>query len=300
MRKARTLWTVGLAAMTVSLGHAATLVDTDFSKNADGWTINSSSGDDSWKAGIVTPAEAAPGGMVLQLVNDANDQGGSVWTNLKTKVPSFSFTVDMRFRHDKSHGCPADAAAMAFANADAKFVGGRGGNGALFGSDADGNSLEQFTALDLNIWHGQGLGSGDCNDPAAVSETFGWDVVNAGTDNSRGGQDNPGDAAAGGAKIGQVAMPKGLVLMNGGFYRIQWNADQAAHTMTAYITGLEAGKNDQFKQVKVLETKFPDADPVKNLIDFEGRWGITAATGGLNVIVEVSHARVDSPVIPPL
>jgi hypothetical protein len=110
MGKARTLWMVGLAAMTVSLGQAATLVDTDFGKNADGWTINSSSGDGSWKAGIITPAEAAPGGQVLQLVNDANDQAGSVWTNLKTKVPSFSFTVDMRFRHNNANGCPADTA----------------------------------------------------------------------------------------------------------------------------------------------------------------------------------------------
>jgi hypothetical protein len=288
--KMRTLLAVAVA-LTTGYCQAETLIDTDFSQGAAGWVLNGF-------ARLEMPNVAAPGGgQVLSLVRDANDQRAAVWTEISRQVPSFSFTADWRFRHASS-ACPADGATMAFAPVPASFLGGGGGALGLFGEGEDGPA-ERFTALDINTWYGQGLGSGDCNDPDAISETVAFHVVNPDTDNSRGGQDNPGEIGDGGAKLGQVALPAGMKLMNGGFYRFQWNVDQANRTMTVYITGLE-DSNKQFQKVKVLEVKFPDQDPVKNLIGFEGRWGLTAATGGLNMRAEIARARIDSPMIDPL
>jgi len=304
MGKGRLLFGLVLAFGVMSAGWTETLINSDFTKgDTSGWTINSRSDNDEWKAGVREPSVPIPGGgQVVRLCNDANGQGGTMWTNIKGKYPSWSFTVDIRFTHAGT-ACPADGATMTFAACEPNFIGGLGGASALFGGDPDGNVLERFTGLDINVWYGQGLppdSSVDCNEPGRISETFAWNVVNPGTDNSRSSGNDPSTAEAGGVRIAQIGMPSGLKLVNGGLYRIQMNADQAARTLTAYITGLEPGKNDQFKAVKVLETKFPDADPVKNLIDFEGRWGITAATGGLVFITDVVRARVDAPAVAPL
>jgi len=88
-----------------------------------------------------------------------------------------------------------------------------------------------------------------------------------------------------------------MKLVNGGFYRYQWNVDGVNNTMTVYVTGLEES-NKQFQKVKVIEAKF---DPAKvKIADFEGRWGMSAATGGAVQFTEVARARIDSPMIEPL
>jgi hypothetical protein len=269
---------------------AETLILSDFSKGVtDGWKLNG-------HARVTTPAVAAPGGgQIVRLTADAGNQGGTIWTLMKRQVPSFSFIADIRIRHGGA-SCPADGHSMVFAPVEETAIGGLGGNLALYGSDA----ITTLTALEFNTWYGQGLGSGDCHDPESKFETVAFTVMNPGTDSSRAtGQDAPGDASLGGAKIGQTALPQGIKIVNGGFYRVQWNVDQATRTMSAYMTGLEEG-NKQFQKVKVLEVVFPDNDAVKNLINFEGRWGMAAATGGATQITEVSAIRIDSPMIAPL
>ena len=97
----------------------------------------------------------------------------------------------------------------------------------------------------------------------------------------------------GGMKLGQVGFPQGLKLVNGGTYRYQWNVDGATNMMTVYITGLDEN-NKQFQKVKV--TQITSGVPV---LDFEGRWGLTAATGGAVQHTEVLAARIDAPMIDP-
>jgi hypothetical protein len=287
------VWSALIIACTLGatgVSSAATLIMSEFSKGVtDGWKLNGN-------ARVATPAVAAPGGgMILRLTADAGNQGGSIWTTMKHTVPSFSFIADIRIRHGGT-SCPADGHTMVFAPVEENALGALGGSLGLYDSEA----IPTLTALEFNTWYGQGLGSGDCNDPESKYETVSFAVINPGTDSARNtGQDAPGDATIGGAKVGQTALPTGIKIVNGGFYRVQWNVDQATRTMTAFMTGLEEA-NKQHQKVKVLEVQFPDNDAVKNLIGFEGRFGMTAATGGATQITEVAAIRIDAPMIAPL
>jgi hypothetical protein len=82
--------------------------------------------------------------------------------------------------------------------------------------------------------------------------------------------------------------------VNGGFYRYQWNVAPDS-TMTVYVTGLSDG-NKQFQKVKVLEVKI---NPALKAIDYEGRFGLHAATGGAFQITEVAAVRIESPIVEP-
>lgn len=273
----RGLW-IALLTLTTLAARAETLVSTDFSKGSTGWVLSGT-------AQLLDPATAGVS-QVLALTQNDYSQTGVAWTEISRRVPSFSLTADVRIRH-QAEGfsvCPADGMALVFAPVETSATGNGGGSLGIFG-------IERFTAFELNTYHGQGLGEGDCNDGGNV--TFGFDVIYPGSDDARSGG-SQGTPDAGGPKIGQIVPPNGMTVVNGGFYRYQWNV-AADGMMTVYATGLEES-NRQIQKVKVLEVKFPNA----SAIDFAGRWGLTAATGGAVQHVEILTARIDAPMIDPL
>lgn len=292
MSRATTLLALMMALAPVSAGPAATLVTTDFSQDAKGWTLNGNA-----RLAKITEAKVASLGskkldQVLALTSSEENQAGVVWTELKQKAASFSFVADVRVRYDGGglNDCPGDGFTLAFApvNKDALVAEG-GSNLGLFGG-----TIETFTAFEVNTWHAQGLGSEEekqnCMSDKHV--TFALDILRPGVDNERSPGSN-GTPEKGGAKIGQVLPPDGLKVVNGGWYRYQWNASENG-TITVYTTGLDEG-NKKFQKVKILEVKLPN----NKAIDFEGRWGLTAATGSAFQTVEVAAARIESPLVEP-
>jgi hypothetical protein len=294
MVKVRTLLGVALA-LTMGVSQAATLIDTDFTKGSTGWTINGTSQ-------LMDPKTAGVT-QVLSLTQNSGSQTGTAWTELRQKVDSFSFTADIRIRFarvdpdgNEVNECPADGVVMGFAPVDADFVGGGGGSISLFSGE-----VETFTAMVINTWRGAGNGNDTERESCTTNtkyETFEFGVVTP----AYGDFTRPQDGVVrtpdeGGSKINQTNPPAGMKLVNGGLYRYQWNVDGVNNTMTVYVTGLEDA-NKQFQKVKVIEAKF---DPAKvKILDFEGRWGLAAATGGAVQYTDVFRARVDVPMIDPL
>jgi hypothetical protein len=285
MGKARMLFASALALAVMVPCQAATLIQTDFTKgDTTGWVLNG----DSTKIVDVAGDSARP--KALSLTSDEGSQTGVAYTSASFTVPSFSYIADVQIRHDNSLGCPADGFAMSLVNVtDTSTVGGGGGSMGLFG-------LDQFTAFEINTWRDQGAGTEDDRADCVTgkNETFAIDVVNPTVDNNARTPGETGDAKAGGAKIGQVVPPTGMKIVNGGFYRYQWNVAEDG-TMTTYVTGL-SDSNKQFQKVKVLEVKI---DPALKAIAFAGHFGLHAATGGAYQITEVAAARIDSPMIEP-
>jgi hypothetical protein len=288
MVKVRTLLGVVALALTMSASQAATLLETDFSQNSTGWVLNGT-------AQLLDPQTAGVT-QLLSLTQHEGSQTGTAWTEIAQQVPSFSFTADMRIRWDAAKAeevgsdtsCPADGIAMVFAPVATDAQGTGGGGLGLIG-------LETFTAFELNTWRGQGLGDetqrATCDSGNHV--TFAFDVFTPETADPTRVDGVAGTPETGGAKIGQVVPPSGMQVVNGGLFRYQWNVAEDG-TMAVYVTGLE-DSNNAIQKVKVLEVKFPSSP-----INFEGRWGLTAATGGATQYSEVLRARIDSPMIEPL
>jgi Bacterial lectin len=287
MRKLGTLFAATMLLVVTGVAQSATLISTDFTKgDTTGWVLNGA------QVKVVNVAGDSVHPKVLQLTSDKGNQTAAVWTQMQFSVPSFSYIADVQISHDPTLGCPADGFAMSFANvADTATVGGGGGALGLFGG-----KIPQFAAFEVNEWRGQGLGTAaqrnDC--VSDMNETFAFDVISDASKQNRVEGAAPGDPTKGGAKIGQIVPPQGMPIVNGGFYRYQWNVAEDG-TMQVFVTGL-GELNSQFKQVKVLEAKI---DPALNPIKFNGRFGLSAATGGAFVTVEVAAARIDSPVEPP-
>jgi hypothetical protein len=275
---------------------AATLIDTDFTKTSEGWTLNNT-------AQLLDPKTAGIT-QLLSLTQHEGSQTGTAWTNLKQKVDSFSMIADIRIRFSSEltaetggdPNCPADGVAMAYALVEPDFVGGGGGSVSLYSGEA-----ETFTSMLINTWRGQGTGNDEerevCTNLKYETFEFGVATPSFGTDYiaRTGGVSSTPDQ--GGSKINQVNPPAGMKIVNGGLYRYQFNVDGVNNTMTLYVTGLEES-NKQFQKVKVIEAKF---DPAKvKILDFEGRWGLAAATGGAVQFSEITRCRIDAPMIDPL
>jgi hypothetical protein len=282
---------IAALALTLSAAHAETLINTDFSKDAAGWVLNQD-------AQLLDPKTAGVT-QVLSLTQNDGSQTGVAWTEITRRVPSFSFIVDMRIRFQRVvdgveyNECPADGATLVFAEADSDWIGPGGGSLGLFGG-----GLERYTSFVVNTWRGAGNGNAAERESCTTNlkfETFEFGVIAPGYGEDTRPQDGvvrtPAD---GGSKINQVNPPEGMRLVNGGWYRYQWNVDGATNTMSVYITGLEEG-NSQFQKVKAAEIK--SGPPVLN---FSGRWGISGATGGAVQFTEVRRARIDVPMIDPL
>ena len=286
MRRASGLFVLALVSATVSAGQASTLVSTDFSKGGSkGWCLNGDA-----RLGRAAEAKlAGPGSKrpdhVLELTSSGQAQTGVAWTVMKCRVSAFSYVADVRIRFDpRGPGdLPADGFTMAFAPVDTGTIGGGGGSLGLFGG-----AIERFTAFEINTWRGQGLDPPDA--PAASigkNETFAFDVITPRVENPDRAQGfPPADPKKGGAKIGQIVPPKGMKIVNGGWYRYQWDAADDG-TMRVYVTGLD-GANRRFQKVKVLETRIGF-----NPIGFEGRFGLTAASGGAVQRAEVARVRIE-------
>jgi hypothetical protein len=279
---------IAALAMAMNAAPAETLLDTDFTKASTGWVLNGN-------AQLLDPMTAGVA-QVLSLTQHEGSQTGVAWTELQRQVPSFSFIAEARIRWDQAKAtevgsdtsCPADGFAMAFAPVATDAVGGGGGALGLIG-------LERFTAFEVNTWRGQGLGDetqrAECT--SGMHETFAFDVITAETEDPTRTDGVAGTPEKGGAKIGQVVPPSGSKIVNGGLYRYQWNVAEDG-TMSVYLTGLE-DSNNTVQKVKVLEVKFPSSP-----INFEGRWGLTGATGGATQYTEVTRARIDSPMVEPI
>lgn len=285
MRSATTLLWVLLAALRLNAGQAAPLLETDFAKGPTGWTLNGEA--------KLAKLEGGSRPQVLRLTSSGEHQIGTAWTELKQKVPSFSFIADVRVKYEGGsfNDCPGDGFALAFAPVKPQAVGGDGGSLGLFSTP---DAIPQFTALEINTWHGQGLGTPEekQNCSAGKDQTFAFDVIHQDVTNARDEMTEEGTAERGGTKIGQVLPPDGMKIVNGGFYRYQWNIAEDG-TMTAYVTGLDEG-NKKFQKVKVLQVKM-----TRKPVDFEGRFGLTAATGSAVETVEVGAARIESPMVEP-
>jgi hypothetical protein len=286
MSKARLLVGAALLLSSIAACQAATLISTDFTTGtAPGWVLNGRA-----RFRDVSTVDASRP-MALSLTQNGGNQTGVIWTEMKYRVPSFSFIADVLIRHPGT-SCPADGFAMVFGNVDdPKTVAGGGGAMGLFGGD-----ISQFTAFEINTWRGQGLGDDDERADCKVGKhvTFAFDVINSGTDSSRTEGQDPSDPNAGGAKIGQVVPPDGMTIVNGGWFRYQWNVATDG-TMSVYVSGL-GDSNKQFQKVKVLEQKIGAS---LGAIDFEGRFGMSAATGGAYIHTDIATVRVDSPMIDP-
>jgi len=280
MRKPIVLITLGLAVAVLGTCRADILVDTDFSKDAQGWALLRD-------ARLLTP-EGSTRGQALSLTQDDGSQVGLAWTAMKFTVPSFSFLAEVELRHADETTCPAEGFAMVFAPVESDAAAGHGASLGLFHG-----YIETFTAFEVNTWTGQGLGTEEertvCN--LGKHETFAIDVVNPQVEDSVRSGGYQGTPEKGGAKIGQVVPPSGMKIVNGGLFRYQWNvAPDGTHTV--YVTGMDE-KNKQFQKVKVLEVKFPD----NKAIQFEGRFGLTASTGGAFQHTEIYRVRIHSPVL---
>src|SRR5262249_24124643 len=145
-----------------------------------------------------------------------------------------------------------DGMTMAFAPVNTDAVASAGGGLGLYGSPP-----RTFTCFEINTWRVQGLGTraeqGDCASGKHV--TFAFDWINPQIEYSAREAAVNGTPEKGGPKIGQVLPPPGMTIVNGGWYRYQWNADGATNTMTVYVTGLEE-RNKQFRNVEVLKVTF--------------------------------------------
>jgi hypothetical protein len=263
----------------MGVAQAETLLNTDFTKGSTGWVLNGT-------AQLLDPQTAGVT-QLLSLTQNEGNQTGNAWTEISRQVPSFSFIADMRTRFTPANegDCPADGMAMVFAPVESDAQGGGGGGLGLVG-------LETWTAFEINTWRDQGLVDREiCT--TGKFETFAFDVVTPESEDPGRTPGSQGTLEGGGTKIAQVQLPEGMKVVNGGLFRYQWNV-AADGTMSVYVTGLEES-NKQFQKVKVLEAKFP-ASP----INFAGRWGFAAATGGAVQFSEILNARIDSPMIDPL
>lgn len=277
-----------LALISGGAGHGATLLLTDFTRDRQGWKLN---GD----AALVRTAEAGYP-QLLRLTGGRTGQVGVAWTELRRRVPSFSFLADVRVRFSPGifGDCPADAFALVFAPVESDAIGNPGSSIGL----CETWLIYQFIAVEVNTWSGQGLGTNEEKESCSFgkNETFAFDVV------TPSGRPIPeaarfrgdGTPERGGFKIGQTLPPPGMKLVNGGWYRYQWNVAPDG-TMTLFVTGLDPG-NQRFQRVRVLEVKM-----AWNPLDrFDGRWGLSASTGAAVQTVEVARARIESPAIDPL
>jgi len=276
-----------LAATGVRAGAASfTIVDTDFTlqdstKAPFDWQTNGN-------AGLQLDATGTPS-ITLALAHNQNSEASSAWTLISGTTPSFTMTADVKVTFDGTipASCPADGFTMAFANTTPTGLGGGGGGLGLYGV----KTIPTLIAFELNLWHSNAiLDQADCTKNEFTTFEFSNETLAAGPARNAGGT-----ADKGGAYIAQVTAPAGLTVLNGGWYRYQWNVDAVNGTMAAYITGLDAS-NNTIKNMPLTNVTFTATAPKLN---FSGRWGLTAGTGGAHSGVEVAHVKIVSPMVAP-
>jgi len=294
MHRGRFIFAAALALTTVS-AQAAIVSSTDFTlqdatRLPTKWEMNGT-------AGLKLNRLGSGPTVFLGVVDNKTGQTGTAWTNDTFKLDSFSMFADINVDfHPRGPGvsatCPADGFTLAFGAPTDQFQ--LGGGGGSLGIYSGGDAIPQFIAFEVNTWYGQAIeGTDDCATHKNV--TFAFANANADSGTDRAG----GDADSGGGKIGQVTAADALQtggatpLINGGWFRYQWNVDVAAKTMSAYLTGLDDA-NKAVQNLKVAEIKWGAASPK---FDFTGRFGITGGTGGGTDGVNVAQVVIVSPAV---
>lgn len=255
-----------------------------------GWEANGTAGLQ------MDPTAAVP--ISLALTHNRSREAGTAWTLVSGSVPSFTMWADVNIRFQPGapggeavvQNCPGDGFAMAFAGASPDALGGEGGDLGLFEAP---KTIPQFIGFEVNIFFGMAPGSTQAACNSGKNVTFAFEDVAPPTGYTRD-FGKTGTPAKGGAKIAQVTAPAGLQIVNGGWYRYQWNVDAVAGTMAAYLTGLEAA-NSAVQNLPLTSVAFGAEAPS---LSFTGRWGLAAATGGAASAADVAHVRIVSPMVP--
>jgi hypothetical protein len=299
MQRGRFIFTTlfALAAASARVAMAQTpIVSSDFTlqdmkRLPTNWVLNGFAGLE------INPTGSGPA-VDLAIAHNTGNNTSSAWTNDTFSVPSFTMWADINVDFKPhtttaagvSADCPADGFTLAFANTTSPYAIGHGGGSlGLFGNPDD---IPAFIGFEINTWYGQSI-----DDTSGCSThknlTFAFEDVGDNS-NDRGDQ---GDVNSGGGKVGQVTAPDALQtgLINGGWYRYQWNADSATGKMGAYLTGLE-DKNKAVQNMKLVEVTFASGAPKFN---FKGRFGFTAGTGGGTDGVHIAQVVVVSPAVAP-
>jgi len=295
MHRGRFIFAAALALAAAS-AQAATLVNTDFTLS-DATKLPTD-----WKtagtAGLELRGPGSTPAISLALTHNIGNEAAAAWTVQEFEGPSFSMWADVNIDFNRldasgaitNDNCPADGFAMAFAQipdfaTKLDVVGGGGGSLGLFGVET---VIPRFIGFEVNTWKGQALeDTDDCSTNKFT--TFAFENNNSDTGVNR----DPGAADTGGAKVGQTAAPAGVKIVNGGWYRYQWNVDTAAGTMSATVTGLDDA-NKAVSNQKLAEVTFTGSAPK---LGFKGRFGVTGGTGGAVQGTRISHIRVDSPMV---
>ena len=233
------------------------------------------------------PTSAVP--VSLALIHNLNGEQGTAWSLIRGTVPSFTMWADVNvtFDTDITKGCPADGFTMAFADTTPDAVGQGGGSLALYSTP---KTIPSFVAFEVNLWHDNALEDTKiCTTGKFLTFEFTDANKATGVDRTVGTPDK------GGARLAQVTAPATLTILNGGWYRYQWNVDTVAGTMAAFITGLQ----DSNKAVQNMPLTNVTLGANAPKINFAGRWGITAATGGAHAGVNVARVRIVTPMAAP-
>jgi hypothetical protein len=296
MHRGRFIFAAVLALVAASAQAATTpVVSSDFTLQDQNrlpfdWQFNGAAGFELRPKGSVPQFDMA-------LTHNANSEAATVWTTGEFTLPSFTMWADVNIDFTRNNGkiegdstdtCPADGFAMAFGAVQPNALGGGGGAIGLFGN---GDALPRFIGFEVNTWRGQALEDTDVCSSNKYT-TFAFENVNADTDYARNTGET-GDKDKGGAKVGQVNAPPTLKIVNGGWYRYQWNVDTAAGTMSAFVTGLDAS-NKAVQNLKVAEVTFGASAPK---LAFKGRFGLAAGTGGAVMGTHVAQVVVVSPAV---
>jgi hypothetical protein len=228
----------------------------------------------------------------IVLTHNLDGEAGNIWTQ-KTFTPGPSFTmwadVNVDFHPTNNNGenqaCPADGFAMAFIDsAKATALGGAGGSMGLYGS----KDINNLIAFETNTWYGNAPGKlKDCSSGNNVTFEFSDIAGKSGARNMGGTPDK------GGAYINQTVIPPNLngKLLNGGWYRYQWDVDASTGHMDAFITGLE-DSNKTVQNEKLVDVTLGSGAPA---IPATGRFGVAAGTGGGTEGVHVRQIVVATP-----
>jgi len=275
------------AATTPAVSTDFTL--TDAKRLPANWTLNGSAG---FALKFDTGAAVAQG---VSLTNNAQSLGGAIFTNDTYTLPSFTMYADVNVDfHPAGPGvdanCPADGFAMTFANTTTPAT--HGGYGGGMGLYSNPDQIPQLIAAEVNTWYGNDIDdTSTCTTGKNVTFEFSNLDANTGVDRNMGGT-----ADAGGAYVGQVTAPDALQkgLINGGWYRYQWDVDTATGKMDLYITGLD-DSNKAIQNMKLNEVTFTSGAPK---LAFTGRFGLAAGTGGGTEGVTVRQVQVFSPALP--
>ena len=242
MHRGRFIFAAALALVAANARAAAPpVISTQFNmKNAANipldWQLNGT-------ASLELLLGAATPDIDLALSHNVAGEAASVWTQKQfPAAPSFTMwadiNVDFHPAANEDQKSPADGFALAFSDAaKATALGGGGGDVGLYES----KDITNLIAFETNTWYGNAPGK--LKDASTGNNvTFEFSDVSG----AKGKRNMGGTADKGGAYINQTVVPPNLngKILNGGWYRYQWDVDTTTGHMDAFITGLDDSNKD--------------------------------------------------------